>query len=98
MTGPALSPQRPGPTVRSAAEHGMLAALGRFVFRRRRLVLLAWAILFVVGIVVGGTVFDHLKDSNGAGSSESVQGAQILDDASSTSVDRGRRGGRPAGR
>ena len=64
----------------------MLGALGRFVYRRRRLVLLGWGILFVVGIAVGGTVFGHLKDSNGAGSSESVQGAQLLDDASSTSV------------
>jgi RND superfamily putative drug exporter len=86
MTGPTFNTVRPGPTVPSGAEHGMLAALGRFVFRRRRLVLVAWAILFAVGIVVGGTVFDHLKDSNGAGSSESVQGAQILDDASSTSA------------
>jgi RND superfamily putative drug exporter len=64
----------------------MLGALGRFVYRRRRLVLLGWGILFVVGIAVGGSVFGHLKDSNGAGSSESVQGAQLLDDASSTSV------------
>src|SRR5690349_472938 len=68
------------------AVSGMLGAIGRFVYRRRRLVLLGWGILFVVGIAVGGTVFGHLKDSNGAGSSESVQGAQLLDDASSTSV------------
>ncbi len=64
----------------------MLGSLGRFVYRRRRLVLLGWGILFVVGIAVGGSVFGHLKDSNGAGSSESVQGAKLLDDASSTSV------------
>jgi RND superfamily putative drug exporter len=56
------------------------------VYRRRRLVLLAWAILFVVGIGVGGSVFSHLKDSNGASSAESVQGAQILDDASDKSL------------
>jgi uncharacterized membrane protein YdfJ with MMPL/SSD domain len=30
----------------------MLGALGRFVYRRRRLVLLAWAILFAVGLVM----------------------------------------------
>jgi RND superfamily putative drug exporter len=64
----------------------MLGALGDFVYRRRRQVLLAWAILFVVGIAVGGGVFNHLKDSNGAGSSESVQGAQLLEDANSTSA------------
>ena len=40
----------------------------------------------MVGIVVGSSVFSHLKDSNGAGSSESVQGAQLLDDASTTSA------------
>ncbi|HEY7052249.1 MAG TPA: MMPL family transporter [Mycobacterium sp.] len=64
----------------------MLATLGLFVYRRRRLVLLVWVILFAVGIVVGGSVFSHLKDSNGAGSAESVQGAQLLEDASTTSV------------
>jgi RND superfamily putative drug exporter len=60
----------------------MLGALGRFGYRRRRLVLLAWAILFVVGVTVGGSVFGHLKDSNGATSSQSVQGARLLDAAS----------------
>ena len=65
---------------------GMFSAIGHSVYRHRRLVLLAWAILFVVGIAVGSSVFSHLKDSNGAGSSESVQGAQLLDDASTTSV------------
>jgi putative drug exporter of the RND superfamily len=62
----------------------MFEAVGRFVYRRRRLVLLAWAVLFTVGIVVGGRVFSNLKDSNGGSSSSSVQGAKILDKASGT--------------
>ena len=64
----------------------MFSAIGRWVYRHRRLVLVGWLVLFVVGIVVGSGVFNKLKDSNGAGSSESVQGAQLLDDASTTSV------------
>jgi putative drug exporter of the RND superfamily len=60
----------------------MFEAVGRFVYRRRRLVLLAWTVLFAVGIVVGSRVFSHLKDSNGGSSSSSVQGATILDKAS----------------
>jgi RND superfamily putative drug exporter len=86
MTGTSVSTQPRFESAPSQPPNGMLPALGRFVYRRRRLVLLGWAILFVVGIAVGGGVFSHLKDSNGAGSSESVQGAQLLEDASSTSA------------
>ena len=60
----------------------MFSAFGRWVYRHRRLVLVGWLVLFAVGIVVGSGVFNKLKDSNGAGSSESVQGARILDQAS----------------
>ncbi len=59
----------------------MLTAIGCWVHRNRRLVLAGWAVLFAVGIVVGGAVFNDLKDSNGASSSESVRGAQLLDKA-----------------
>jgi RND superfamily putative drug exporter len=84
MTAP---PKNASLTIRpSRPARGMLSALGHFVYRRRRLVLLGWAVLFVVGIAVGGGVFNHLKDSNGAGSSESVQGAQLLEDASNSSA------------
>ena len=54
----------------------MFSAIGQWVYRHRRLVLVGWLVLFVVGIVVGSGVFNKLKDSNGAGSSESVQGAR----------------------
>ena len=62
----------------------MFSAFGSWVYRHRRLVLVGWLVLFVVGIVVGSGVFNNLKDSNGAGSSESVQGFKILDKASGT--------------
>ena len=60
----------------------MYTAIGSWVYRRRRLVLLGWLVLFVIGIVVGSAVFNNLKDSNGSNSSESVQGFNILDKAS----------------
>jgi hypothetical protein len=46
----------------------MYASLGRVCFRHRRVVLLSWLAVFVVGIVVGGGVFARLKDSNGRSS------------------------------
>src|SRR6266487_3599766 len=55
----------------------MFHTLGGWVHRRRRLVLLAWAVLFAVGIVVGSAVFSNLKDYNGGSSSPSVPGAEV---------------------
>jgi putative drug exporter of the RND superfamily len=59
----------------------MFAAVARFCARHRRWVLLAWVLLFVAGIVIGSQVFSHLKDSNGSGGSESVQGYNIMTNA-----------------
>jgi hypothetical protein len=60
MTAP---PKNASLTVRpSRPVRGMLSALGHFVYRRRRLVLLGWAVLFVVGIAVGGGVFSFNVD------------------------------------
>src|SRR3954471_19918500 len=59
----------------------MLAAIARWVYRRRRTVLVAWLVVFVAGIGIGSSVFNHLKDSNGSSSAESVKGFDILDDA-----------------
>ena len=61
----------------------MYASVARFCVRNRRWVLLAWVLLFAVGIVVGSQVFNRLKDTNGASGAESVQGSSILDKASS---------------
>jgi putative drug exporter of the RND superfamily len=59
----------------------MLTHLGAWSARRRRLVMTAWALLFVVGILLGGRVFGYLKDSNGGSGSESVRGYNLVKDA-----------------
>src|SRR5947208_9363317 len=59
----------------------MLTRLGSWSARRRRLVMGAWAVLFIVGILLGSRVFSYLKDSNGGSGSESVQGFNIVKDA-----------------
>ncbi len=69
----------------------MFHSLGRVMYRRRRLVLVVWLVLFAVGIAVGSAVFSNLKDSNGGSSSPSVQGFKILDDASSHGSEHGGR-------
>lgn len=61
----------------------MFSSIGRFCVRRRRFVFAGALLLFVAGIVVGSGVFMHLKESNGSGATESVQGASLLDAASS---------------
>src|SRR6516162_347389 len=61
----------------------MLATIARFCVRHRRWVLAAWMLLFVAGVAIGSTVFSHLKDSNGGAGTESVQGYNIIQRASS---------------
>jgi putative drug exporter of the RND superfamily len=59
----------------------MFATIGRFATRRRRLLLLGWLALFVVGIVVGSGVFMKLKESNGNNTSESARGHALVEAA-----------------
>ena len=61
----------------------MLTAVAHITTAHRRIILAAWAVLFVLGMTVGSTVFGHLKDSNGSSSAESVIGFEMLDKASS---------------
>jgi putative drug exporter of the RND superfamily len=61
----------------------MFAAIARFCVKHRGKVLAAWMLLFAAGIVIGGQVFHHTKDSNAGGRSESAQGSAILDRAAS---------------
>ena len=61
----------------------MFGSIARFCGRHRRSVLAAWMLLFIVGIGVSMVVFGHLKDSNGGAGTESVQGYNIMDKASS---------------
>src|SRR3954469_17632042 len=62
-------------------ERTAFTRIGEFCIRHRRVLLVGWLLFFVVGIVVGGQVFGHLKDSNGSSSSESVRGFNLVDDA-----------------
>src|SRR3954454_17180749 len=62
-------------------ERTSFTRIGEFCTGHRRALLVGWLLLFVVGIVVGGQVFGHLKDSNGSSSAESVRGFNLLDDA-----------------
>ena len=59
----------------------MLARLGSWSYRRRRFVMAAWAVLFVVGIALGSQVFGQLKDSVGAPGNEAIKGLNLMNDA-----------------
>ena len=61
----------------------MLASIARFCVRRRRWVLAAWMLLFIAGITIGMMVFGRLHDSNGGAGTESVQGFNVMQQASS---------------
>ena len=62
----------------------MLATIARFCVRRRRWVLAAWMGLFIAGVTIGMMVFGRLHDSNGGAGTESVQGSNLMQQASST--------------
>lgn len=57
---------------------GPFAAVGRFCFRHRRLVLALWAVLIAVGFVFGTRVFDTAAPSARAAGSESAAGSALL--------------------
>ncbi len=62
----------------------MFAALGRFCYRRSRLVALGWLALLLVGFGVGSSVFGRMNDSGGSSSAESVRGGNLLTAAGTT--------------
>jgi RND superfamily putative drug exporter len=71
---------------RSARCDGPFAALGRFSFRHRRLVLALWTLLLLAGLLVGTKVFSAAAPSASAAGSESATGSALL--AQSTASDR----------
>jgi RND superfamily putative drug exporter len=61
---------------------GVFASLGRFVYRRRVLVLLAWVLVLGIGFGVGGRVFGRLGTGSGLrDDAESVVVSDLLDRA-----------------
>jgi putative drug exporter of the RND superfamily len=57
----------------------MFATLGRFAYRRRRLVLVAWIALFVVGMTVGSGVMTRFSTAmDGAEGTESGRVAELV--------------------
>jgi putative drug exporter of the RND superfamily len=59
----------------------VLAALGRFCFHHRRLVLVGWLVAFVVGLGVGVQVFPRLRTDYSGTTIESFQGFDIMSDS-----------------
>ncbi|WP_051943234.1 MMPL family transporter [Streptacidiphilus rugosus] len=60
---------------------GPFAALGRFSFRHRRWVALAWTVLVVLGLLFGTKVFNVAAPSAKAAGSESAVGSALLSQA-----------------
>ncbi|TDT95767.1 RND superfamily putative drug exporter [Streptomyces sp. 846.5] len=65
---------------------GPFAAVGRFSHRRRRWVLLVWALLIAVGLVFGTKVFDTAAPTAAAAGSESATGSALLTTASASDL------------
>jgi putative drug exporter of the RND superfamily len=59
----------------------MFARLGRFTYRRRRLVMVAWAVLFVAGMALSGPTMTRLAtDMNGSDRFESAEVQRRLEE------------------
>ncbi|MGW6914129.1 MMPL family transporter [Kitasatospora sp. NPDC054939] len=57
---------------------GRLAALGRFCFRHRRWVLGLWAVVLVVGVLIGGRVFEGTVAGASSAASEADRGSAVV--------------------
>ncbi|BFV59906.1 MMPL family transporter [Kitasatospora sp. CMC57] len=57
---------------------GRLAALGRFCHRHRRWVLGLWAVVLLLGVLIGGRVFESTVSTTSAGGSESAAGTAAV--------------------
>ncbi|MFD7412578.1 MMPL family transporter [Kitasatospora purpeofusca] len=57
---------------------GRLAALGRFCYRQRRWVLGFWAVVLVIGVLIGGRVFEGTVAGASSASAESDRGSAVV--------------------
>ncbi|WP_052709091.1 MMPL family transporter [Streptomyces sp. NRRL S-495] len=72
---PLASDARPSADPRVA---GRLAALGRFCYRQRRWVLGFWAVVLVIGVLIGGRVFEGTVAGASSASAEADRGSAVV--------------------
>ncbi|MFJ9610879.1 MMPL family transporter [Kitasatospora sp. NPDC101176] len=69
------------PPPATSADHqvrGRLAALGRFCFRHRRWVLGFWAVILVIGVLIGGRVFEGSVAGASSATAEGDRGNAVV--------------------
>ncbi|MFE6052188.1 MMPL family transporter [Kitasatospora sp. NPDC056446] len=70
--------RNPSSAAPDAVVGGRLAALGRFCFRHRRWVLGFWAVVLVVGVLIGGRVFEGTVAGASSASAEADRGSAVV--------------------
>ncbi|MEU4116317.1 MMPL family transporter [Kitasatospora sp. NPDC028055] len=70
--------RNPSSAVPTAVVGGRLAAIGRFCFRHRRWVLGFWAVVLVVGVLIGGRVFEGSVAGASSASAEADRGSAVV--------------------
>ncbi|MFJ6385398.1 MMPL family transporter [Kitasatospora sp. NPDC092039] len=70
--------RNPSSAAPTAVVGGRLAALGRFCFRHRRWVLGLWAVVLVVGVLIGGRVFEGSVAGAASASAEADRGGAVV--------------------
>ncbi|MER5351262.1 MMPL family transporter [Kitasatospora sp. NPDC002551] len=73
----AVSPASPS-TSADPRVGGRLAALGRFCYRQRRWVLGFWAVVLVIGVLIGGRVFEGSVAGASSSASEADRGSAVV--------------------
>ncbi|MFE7525038.1 MMPL family transporter [Kitasatospora sp. NPDC057542] len=68
----------PSSAAPTAVIGGRLAAIGRFCFRHRRWVLGLWAVVLVVGVLIGGRVFEGSVAGASSASAEADRGSAVV--------------------
>ncbi|MFD7454255.1 MMPL family transporter [Kitasatospora sp. NPDC059827] len=70
--------RNPSSAVPTAVVGGRLAAIGRFCFRHRRWVLGFWAAVLVVGVLIGGRVFEGSVAGASSATAEADRGSAVV--------------------
>ncbi|MFD9690542.1 MMPL family transporter [Kitasatospora sp. NPDC059146] len=70
--------RNPSSAVPAAVVGGRLAAIGRFCFRHRRWVLGFWAAVLVVGVLIGGRVFEGSVAGASSATAEADRGSAVV--------------------